>query len=141
MKKIIFVIALALSPISGFAGASLEDLSDDKVLEGAVAEIQSMKLRELEVAIEFIAACMERLSTERNYHCGKNFTAISIKIDKAPQFTRLSKSIFLAELKSSEANIKGSLESIAVSVTELRRSTVFLKLQDAARERYQKLTK
>lgn len=141
MRKIVLAFAFALAPISAFAESPIDDLSNDKVLEGAVAEIHSMRLKELEVAIEYIAACMEPLTTERNYHCSRYFTIASIKIDRAPQFSNLSKAVFLAELKSSEAKEKGSWESIAVRMAELRRTFVFPKLQDAARERYRKLAK
>jgi hypothetical protein len=141
MQNILLTFALALIPMSVIAESPLDDLSNDRVLEGAVAEIHSMRLKELEVAIEYIAACMEPLTTERNYHCGRHFTIASIKIDKAPQFSKLSKAIFFAELKSGEVKEKGSLENIVIHMAELRRSTVFLKLQDAARERYQKLAK
>lgn len=140
MRKIVLAFVLALTPIFVFSESSLDDLSNDKVLEGAVAEIHSMRLKELEVAIEYIAACMEPLTTERSYHCSRYFTIASIKIVKTPQFSKLRNAVFLAELKSSEAMGKGSsLERIAVKMTELRRSSVFLKLQDAAHERYQKL--
>jgi hypothetical protein len=133
--------ALALSPISVFADSSIDDLSNDKVLEGAVAEIHSMRLKELEVVIDYIAACMEPLSAERNYHCGRNFTIASIKIGRAPQFTKLGKAVFLAEMRSKATTEKGSLESIGVSSMEIRRSSIFLELKDAASERYQKLVK
>jgi hypothetical protein len=141
MRTIVIALALALIPISVFADSSFDDLSNEKVLAGAVAEIHSMRLKELEVAIEYIAACIQPLTTERNYHCGRSFTIASTKIIKAPQFTKLSKAVFLAEIKSKETAEKGSWERVGVSVVELRRSSIFLELQDAARERYQKLNK
>ncbi|WP_407279219.1 hypothetical protein U5817_24865 [Aromatoleum evansii] len=141
MRTFLIAFSIALMPLSVIADSSLDDLSNDKVLEGAIAEIYSMKARELEVAIEYIAACMEPPSTERNYHCGRNFTIASIKIDNTPQFTKLSKAVFLAELRSKEVKEKGSFESIGASAMELRRSSVFFKLQDAVRERYQKISK
>jgi hypothetical protein len=143
MQKIVVVIVLILGlvPLKTIADASLADLSNDKVLEGAVAEVHSMKARELEVAIEFISACMEPPSPERNYHCNRSFTIASIKIERAPQFSKLSKSIFLAEIKNQGEKVKGSMESIGAHMMEIRRSEIFSKLQDAAHERYQELAK
>lgn len=141
MREILFSFSLALTSTSVFAETSIADLSSDTLIEGATAEIRSMKLNELETTIEYIAACMQPLSAERNYHCSRLSAIASIKFDRAPQFSKLTKAVFLAELKSSEPRVTGSFESIGVSTIELRRSSIFFGLQNAARERYQKLAK
>lgn len=141
MRTTLTVCVLALTSLQAIADSPLDDLSNEKVLEGAVAEIKSMKLNDLDVAIQYIAACQETASSERDYHCGENFTIISIKIDKAPQFIKLSKAVYLAAIKGQEAKEKGPMASIGASMLEIRRSEIFGALQNAARERYQRLSK
>lgn len=140
MRTTLTVCVLALTSLQAFADSPLDDLSNEKVLEGAVAEIKSMKLNDLNVAIQYIAACQEIASSERDYHCGENFTIASIKIDKAPQFIKLSKAVYLAASKGQDKE-KGPMASIGASALEIRRSEIFGELQNAARERYQKISK
>jgi len=141
MRTILATIALALLPLDAIADGRLEDLSSDQVVEAAVLEIHSFNTRELEAAIEYVAACIERVSTERKYHCNRHFTITSIKIKAAPHFEKLRKAIFLAEVRSETAKGGDPFASIGDTMFENRRSSVLLRLQDAVRERYQSINR
>lgn len=139
MRTPALVLALLMSSLSVIADSDLDDFSSEKVLAGAVAEIQSMNLRQLEAAIEYIAACGEPPSTERSFHCGRNDSIASIKTAAAPHFTKLRIATFKAE--KTIASEKDLFGGVPRHLMELRRIAVFQELHAAAKERYQKLTK
>ncbi len=134
MPTIIKFIALHLFCLHAMAEEPVSDLSNDKILAGAVLEIKSMNQNQLDSVINYIATCSKPYTQERHFHCGVSDSVVAIKTSNLPQFTKIREAIWKSDKDVASDN--GPLAGILSMVVTNRQIIIYRELFEATRQRY-----